>query len=58
MIASWEGSNERAYVIESLRATAKRVPNIDSAIVEIARFSAEKTCRRGRSMSSVTFMVG
>ncbi|MDP4625815.1 MAG: fructose-1,6-bisphosphatase [Akkermansiaceae bacterium] len=47
MIASSEDSNVRAYEIEALRSIAKRVPNIDSAIAEIARFSAELTLPKG-----------
>ncbi|WP_411827529.1 fructose-bisphosphatase class III [Luteolibacter sp. AS25] len=38
---------EREYEIETLRAISKRVPNIDSAIAEIARFSAELTLPKG-----------
>ncbi|MEP2774743.1 MAG: fructose-bisphosphatase class III [Luteolibacter sp.] len=42
-----EDTLEREYEIETLRAIAKRVPNIDSAIAEIARFSAELTLPKG-----------
>ena len=38
---------ERNYEIETLRGIARRVPNIDSAIAEIARFSAELTLPKG-----------
>ena len=42
-----EDIHARANEIESLRAISKRVPNIDSAIAEIARFSAELTLPKG-----------
>lgn len=47
MDATSDEPDARAYEIESLRAIAKRVPNIDSAIAEIARFSAELTLPKG-----------
>ncbi|MFD2256131.1 fructose-bisphosphatase class III [Luteolibacter algae] len=42
-----EDNVARAYEIEALRATARTIPNIDSAVAEIARFSAEMTLPRG-----------
>lgn len=42
-----DDSFERDYEIETLRGVARRVPNIDSAIAEIARFSAELTLPKG-----------
>ncbi len=42
-----DGSFGRDYEIETLRGIARRVPNIDSAIAEIARFSAELTLPKG-----------
>lgn len=42
-----DDTDERANEIENLRAIAKRIPNIDSAIAEIARFSAELTLPKG-----------
>ena len=42
-----DDSFERDYEIETLRGIARRVPNIDSAIAEIARFSAELTLPKG-----------
>ncbi len=38
---------ERGYEIETLKALSERVPNIDSAISNIARYSAELTLPRG-----------
>ena len=47
MRRSWKNRPDREYEIETLRAISKRVPNIDSAIAEIARFSAELTLPKG-----------
>ena len=40
-------SYERDYEIETLRGISRRIPNIDSAVAEIARFSAELTLPKG-----------
>jgi len=44
---STKTDSRHEYEVETLRAVSRRIPNIDQAVAEIARFSAELTLPKG-----------